>query len=125
MPLPKDPVVVPPTWNKTDGHNALKAVWSQAAIELGQAENIICIGYSLPESDQFFRYLFALGTVGEGHIRRFWVFDPDPTHAVEERYRRLIGKGIENRFRFFNDEEGRFSRSVSSKGELRQTLVSG
>lgn len=122
--LPKNPIIVPPTWNKSDGHNALKAVWKQAATELGQAENIICIGYSLPESDLFFRYLFALGTVGEAHIRRFWVFDPDPMRVVEERYRRLIGKGIESRFRFFHDEDGKFSSSVSSKGELWQTLVS-
>ena len=123
--LPKDPVVVPPTWNKTDGHNALKAVWNQAAVELGQAENIVCIGYSLPESDLFFRYLFALGTVGEAHIRRFWVFDPDPTRLVEERYRRLIGKGIESRFKFFHDDKGTFSHSVSGRGDLWQSLVSG
>jgi NAD-dependent SIR2 family protein deacetylase len=66
--LSSEPVIVPPTWNKTEGHNELTAIWKQAAVELGQAENIVCIGYSLPESDLFFRYLFALGTVGEAHI---------------------------------------------------------
>lgn len=116
------PVLVPPTWNKAQGHAELATVWTQAAIELGQAENIFCIGYSLPESDLFFRYLFALGTVGDAHLRRFWVFDPDPTGRVEERYRRLIGRGIEHRFRFFKGESGMFSNALAASSELRQAL---
>jgi hypothetical protein len=122
-PLTNDPVIVPPTWNKIEGRNELANVWKQSATELGRAENIICIGYSLPESDLFFRYLFALGTVGAAHLRRFWVFDPDPEGVVEERYRRLIGKGIERRFKFFNGSSGIFSSAVARKGELQQALM--
>jgi hypothetical protein len=121
--LSEEPVIVPPTWNKTEGHSQLTNVWRQAAIELGQAENIICMGYSLPESDLFFRYLFALGTVGEAHLRRFWVFDPDPQGVVEERYRRLIGRGIERRFRFFKDSAGKFVIALKSGGELWKSLI--
>lgn len=120
--LTGQPIIVPPTWNKTEGHGELTTIWKQAAIELGQAENIICIGYSLPESDLFFRYLFALGTVGEAHLRRFWVFDPDPVHLVEERYRRLIGRGIEHRFRFFNDDAGLFGKTVQGRGALWEAI---
>ena len=32
---------------------------------------------SLPASDHFFRYLYALGTVGDLRLKRVWVFDPD------------------------------------------------
>jgi len=99
--LNPEPVIVPPTWNKTEYHGALREVWAQAGKELSEAENIIVIGYSHPVSDSFFRYLFALGSVGESNIKRFWVFDPAEGNEVESRYRELIGTGIDKRFRIF------------------------
>src|SRR5439155_5247930 len=75
--LTGEPVLVPPTWNKADSHRALTRVWSRAATLLSEAENIIVIGYSMPETDAFFRYLYALGTVGPVMLKRFWVCDSD------------------------------------------------
>jgi len=118
--LSGEPIIVPPTWNKTEGHAQLANVWKQAATELGEAENIFCIGYSLPESDLFCRYLFALGTVGKAHLRRFWVFDPDLERVVEKRYGRLIGKGIERRFKFFNGDNGVFGAAIN---RLREEFI--
>lgn len=94
-----DPVIVPPTWNKTGYHRGLSKVWSRAAWELSDAENIFVSGYSLTESDVFFRYLFALGSVGKTRIKRFWVFDPDE-ETVRPRFEKLIGSAIKGRFRF-------------------------
>ena len=119
-PLRNDPVIVPPTWNKIEGHKELACVWRQAAIELKEAENIVCMGYSLPESDLFFRYLFALGTVGDAHLRRFWVFDPNP--EVEKRYRKLIGKGIKGKFKF-ESKTGKFGDAIQKRGELWEALM--
>ena len=99
--LNPEPVIVPPTWNKTEYHGALGEVWAQAGKELSEAENIIVIGYSHPVSDSFFRYLFALGSVGDANIKRFWVFDPAEGDEVESRFRELIGPGIDKRFRMF------------------------
>lgn len=99
-PLNPVPVIVPPTWNKNSYHGALSNVWSAAARELSEARNIYVFGYSLPESDPFFRYLFALGTLGSSRIRRFWVFDPNTD--VRLRYEGLIGSGIRSRFQFYN-----------------------
>jgi NAD-dependent SIR2 family protein deacetylase len=99
--LNPEPVLVPPTWNKTEYHGALREVWAQAGKELSEAENIIVIGYSHPVSDSFFRYLFALGSVGEANIKRFWVFDPAEGNEVENRFKELIGTGIDKRFRMF------------------------
>jgi NAD-dependent SIR2 family protein deacetylase len=95
-----DPVIVPPTWNKTQHHQDLSKVWSRAARELSDAENIFVSGYSLTESDLFFRYLFALGSVGQSRIKRFWVFDPDEQNIVRPRFENLIGSGTRARFRF-------------------------
>src|ERR1051326_1295245 len=93
------PYVVPPTWNKGQYHNSLESVWKAAASELASAENIFVSGYSLPESDHFFRYLYALGTIGELRVKRFWVFDPDS--KVEQRFRSLLGQAVLPNFHFF------------------------
>lgn len=103
------PVLVPPTWNKTEYHGDLANVWSQAAQELAEAVNIFVIGYSLPETDSFFRYLYALGTAGPTRMNRFWLFDPDPNDNVSKRYANLIGKGIDRRFKHFRST---FSEAV-------------
>jgi NAD-dependent SIR2 family protein deacetylase len=97
------PVIVPPTWNKTEYQGAIARVWKEAAKELSLARNIYVFGYSLPETDLFFRYLFALGTIGTSIIRRFWVFDLEPERGnLQKRYEALIGQGIRDRFEYIN-----------------------
>jgi len=96
------PIIVPPTWDKTSHHTKLAKVWKRAAKELETAENIFIIGYSLPDSDLFFRYLFSLGSEGDTRIKRFWVIDPNRDN-VEARFKKLIGRGLENRFRFIQE----------------------
>ena len=95
-----EPLIVPPTWNKGDSHKSLTQIWARAAQALSQAENIFVIGYSLPPSDAFFRYLYALGTAGDVLLKRFWVFDP-ASEGVEQRFRTLLGSGARERFRYF------------------------
>jgi hypothetical protein len=115
--LNPEPVIVPPTWNKTEYHGILREVWAQAGRELSEAENIIVIGYSHPVSDSFFRYLFALGSVGDANIKRFWVFDPAEGDEVEGRFRELIGPGIDKRFRMFKKP---FSKAI---GIIEENLL--
>lgn len=94
------PVIVPPTWNKNSYHGQLSNVWSRAAYELASAENIFVVGYSLPETDYFFRYLYALGCESKVRLRNFVVINKDDSGQVEGRFRKLIGRGIENRFKY-------------------------
>ncbi len=96
-----EPLIAPPTWSKAEYYKILSPVWANAAKELSDAENIFVIGYSLPESDSFFRYLYALGTVGSTILKRFWVFDPDRTGDVEKRFRDLLGHGAQQAFQPF------------------------
>jgi NAD-dependent SIR2 family protein deacetylase len=91
------PLLVPPTWSKGE-YPELRNVWHQAAEELRTAQNIYVVGYSLPDTDAFFRYLFAISTVSQARIRRFWVFNPDPER--EATFRRLVGEGIRTRFKY-------------------------
>ena len=52
-------LLVPPTWQKGAAQDFLDAVRSQAIRELRSAQRIIIIGYSMPQTDLFFRYLLA------------------------------------------------------------------
>jgi hypothetical protein len=93
-----EPLLIPPSWNKGDYHRAISNVWSKAAQHLSEALNIFIIGYSLPETDSFFRHLYALGSVGNAPLRRIEVFNPDSTGEVDRRFRSLLGPGAEARY---------------------------
>jgi hypothetical protein len=99
--LDKEPFLVPPTWHKEDYHRSISRVWSRAASELAEAKNIFVIGYSLPQSDAFFRYLYALGTVSQIPLKRFWVFNPDDSGEVKSRFDDLLGPAAKARFKYF------------------------
>jgi hypothetical protein len=92
--LDLDPVIVPPTWSKGEHQSRISKVWELAAKDLAGAQNIFIIGYSLPETDSFFRHLMSLGTSTDVSRRRFWVFDPDKSGSVKGRYKRIIGDGV-------------------------------
>ena len=94
------PVIIPPAWNKADYHGQISKVWQRAAIELEEAEHIFIIGYSLPETDAFFKLLYALGTVGDTPLKRIEVFNPDQSGETEKRFRDLMGPGALARFKY-------------------------
>jgi hypothetical protein len=85
------PALVPPTWNKGAAGSDLAKVWRSAAAELATAEHVYLVGYSIPNTDQFFPYLFALGTAGGKPFRQIAVLDPDAN--VQQRFRGLLGPG--------------------------------
>jgi NAD-dependent SIR2 family protein deacetylase len=110
-----DPLIVPPTWNKTQYHQEIADVWRAAADELSSAENLVICGYSLPPTDVFFHQLFAIGTTGKTRLRRLWVFNPDP--GVRPRFENLLGAAARERFLF---EPYAFAEAIAF---LRQELV--
>lgn len=95
-----EPVIVPPSWNKADYHQALSDIWASAAKHLAEAESIFIIGYSLPETDSFFRHLYALGSVGKSTLRRIVVFNPDQSGEIDRRFRALLGPGSIARYEY-------------------------
>lgn len=113
------PLLVPPTWSKGEHYRRLSMIWRHAARELATARNVIVIGYSLPESDAFFRYLYALGTVSDTRIERFWVFDGAPAE-VEGRFRELLGQTVRRRFKVF---PYRFGEVIGPPGSLLRSFI--
>lgn len=105
-----EPVIVPPSWNKADYHQALSNVWARAAEHLAEAESIFVVGYSLPETDSFFRHLYALGSVGKTTLRRIEVFNPDTSGETDSRFRALLGPGAIARYKY---HELTFAEAIS------------
>jgi hypothetical protein len=104
------PLIVPPSWNKADYHSALSEIWAAAASHLSEAEYIFIIGYSLPETDSFFRHLYALGTVGDRPLRRIEVFNPSAKSGpVDERFQALLGPGARARYEY---HEKTFAKAI-------------
>ena len=99
-PLDPLPIIVPPTWNKSSSTSGLQNVWKRAALELGSAENIVVVGYSLPLTDMFFKYLFALGIDSDAHLEKFIVINGPNGAITEDRFKALLGPMTRDRFNF-------------------------
>lgn len=56
----KQRFIIPPIWDKTAfyGHNTIHSLWRDAKFYLEQADEIFCIGYSMPLTDLTTRMLF-------------------------------------------------------------------
>lgn len=95
----KEPVIVPPTFNKGSYQKILESVWGEAAKDLENADQLFVIGYSLPDTDGLFPLLYALGTEGETRLNKVHIHNPDPN--VQERFYKMLGVSAKQRFRFF------------------------
>ena len=100
-PLDPIPFIVPPTWNKSSEVGGLRNVWKRAARELGSAEQIIVVGYSLPPTDMFFKYLFALGSDSDTHLEKFIVINGPDGESTRSRFEALLGPMTSNGFKLF------------------------
>lgn len=102
-PLENDPVIIPPTWNKTAYHEQIGEVWRRTAHEMKDAEYIFVMGYSLPATDWFFNYLYGLGVEMETSVQGFYVYNPD--ESVKDRFENLLGISVkEGRFHYYPAE---------------------
>lgn len=119
------PLIVPPTWNKSRHQESISSVWREAGRALSGAESIYVCGFSMPPTDQFFKYLYALGTIGEKLLRRFAVFDYDDRDgpdSLKHRYLALLGTGVHKRFDYLGGpKRGGLGQlvSVAKEYELR------
>jgi NAD-dependent SIR2 family protein deacetylase len=98
--IQSDPVIIPPTWNKTAYHTQIEKIWQRAAKEMSDAEHIFVIGYSLPDTDWFFNYLYGLGVEMETPVEGFYVYNSD--QAAKMRFEKLLGPGLTGKFYFYN-----------------------
>jgi hypothetical protein len=93
---------VPPSWDKTEHRDILTPVWAKALEELKAAKRICVIGYSMPKSDAFFKYLMALALAENDRLSNLIVVDIDRT--VEARWKEVLEPMfVQRRFDFHTE----------------------
>jgi NAD-dependent SIR2 family protein deacetylase len=102
---PLIPFIVPPTWNKIAYSKGLKSIWKSASKEIEQTTRIIIIGYSLPETDSYFKYLLAISLLKNESLQEIILINPaqgQEGEALENRYRDFIAPFFDTRnFKFW------------------------
>jgi len=92
-----EPVVIPPTWAKSLPHPEIGSVWRRATAAIEAAGQIMLVGYSMPESDAFIRYLLLLGLAKNKLLRRVIVVNPDGSAEFRHRYERMFARDLAER----------------------------
>jgi len=88
-----DSVIVPPTWNKVAQPKEIQEAWQLAYKVLSEATQIRILGYSLPQTDAYVRYLLESATMEEPHRKNLKHIDVgclDPDDSVKERYEKFL-----------------------------------
>jgi hypothetical protein len=80
-----DGLIVPPTWRKALS-GKMAEQWGAARDMLGKANHIRILGYSLPVSDAYVRYLLKAAASESPHLKTIDVVTLDPSGAVAARY---------------------------------------
>lgn len=83
------PMLVAPTWQKSLG-GYLSAVWREAVSALRTATRVVILGYSVPQTDQHFRYLLAAGLQENISLRKVLVINNDEHEQFERRLSSLF-----------------------------------
>jgi NAD-dependent SIR2 family protein deacetylase len=81
-------LIVPPTWNKGTEEEFIHNVWKAALKELMEAGRIFIIGYSFPETDQFFKYMLGLALAYNNDLSEIYIVNPD--ESVWTRFEKLF-----------------------------------
>jgi hypothetical protein len=77
--------IIPPTWNK--GLNSkILSDWKVAYKALSEANQIRILGYSLPITDTYFRYMLRATTIDAPHLRWIDVICKDDHGSVKKSY---------------------------------------
>lgn len=121
-------LLVPPSWDKSEYSEVMRPVWEKAVSALKAATRICIIGYSMPQSDAFFRFLLTLGLAENDRLSKLVVVDlllPDgglagtetrpargrPQLRIDERYKEMLEDVfVERRFRFHPSGVAEFVR---------------
>jgi NAD-dependent SIR2 family protein deacetylase len=97
-----EPLIVPPTWNKGIEEDFIRPVWSQALVELISAGRLFIVGYSFPETDQFFTYMLGLALAYNDQLSEIHIVNPSP--KAGETFTRLFNPYFEQRVVTFHQE---------------------
>lgn len=98
------PQIIPPTWKK-DSRGAFDDIWNHSLQALSDATRVVVIGFSIPPTDQHFKYLLAAGLQENYSLREIVFINPaDGMGLVQERCETLFANQKHNaaKLRFVN-----------------------
>jgi hypothetical protein len=130
-------LLVPPSWDKSEYRATMRPVWNRAVNALKVANRICVIGYSMPETDTFFKYLLTLGLAENHQLYRFVLVDvlgrslagdlssdSESAPDIETRYRGMFETTfVKRRFQFFGDGFAGFLMNIGSSMERAETIA--
>jgi hypothetical protein len=130
-------LLVPPSWDKSDYRTTMRPVWNRAVNALKTATRICVIGYSMPETDTFFKYLLTLGLAENHQLYRFVLVDvsgkrlagdlaadAEPVTDIEARYRSMFETiFMKRRFEFCGDGFSGFLGSIAATMGRAETIA--
>lgn len=90
------PIIVPPTWNKTS-NKELHGVWKFANDLLSESNQIVFIGYSLPLTDLYVKYLLICGIKNCYNLKKIIVVCPDEKDEIKNRYENFFDINFRNK----------------------------
>ncbi len=120
-------LLVPPSWDKSEYRETMRPVWKRAIDALKSAKRICIIGYSMPETDTFFKFLLTLGLADNHQLFRFvvvdWALPPvvllNGRSKIEQRYRDILEGVFESRrFQFFGQGFANFLNDGGSSAAI-------
>lgn len=99
------PLLIPPSWDKTDYKDFVGPIWKRAVDEIASATRICIIGYSMPITDAFFKYMITLALARNPGLYSLTVVDltkNQPECSLLARYdEMLVPIFKQRRFQFF------------------------
>lgn len=96
----KDNLIIPPTWNKTSNEK-IKGAWQLAHQLLTETNRIVFIGYSLPQTDSYIKYLLINAIKENENLKRIEVINPDDNQkSTQKRYYSFFDQNLEKKQMF-------------------------
>lgn len=106
-----DGSIIPPTWSK--GSNAdVKNGWRLAYNLIKDSHVVLILGYSMPDNDNYFKYLLGVALKANNRLKKIKVVTLDSDKTTEARYDRLFKQQLGAKYSFHNQRIEDFMRQL-------------
>jgi hypothetical protein len=113
-------VIILPTWNK-NAAKEVREIWEFAYRVLKDSNQIRILGYSLPFSDNYVRYLLSIGLKNSEHLKKIDVITLDNNAETKKRYEQIFSF---SKFRFRNGDVSNYLDKAYSKDNIKSQRYS-
>lgn len=116
------PDLIPPTWRKVFDGN-LEGVWDNAIDAIKSATRIFVIGFSVPETDNHFKYLLASGLQDNISLRDVVFVNPDAASDFKTRIGNLFAMSQNSRLSFAAEYAESYLGNLANKDNTNRGFL--